>query len=48
MSNPLTHLLYMAYKSNLNWALDPRKPRNTQTAAAPAAKSPKSNQKQED
>ena len=48
MSNPLTHLLYMAYKSNLNWALDPRKPRNTQIAAAPVAKSTKSNKKQED
>ena len=48
MSNPLTHLFNMAYKSNLNWALDPRKPRNTQAATTTAAKSPKSNQKQED
>lgn len=47
MSNPLTHQFNMAYKSNLNWALDPRKPRYSQAAAAPAAKSPKSNKKQE-
>ena len=47
MSNPLTHHLYMTYKSNLNWALDPRKPRYSQAAATPAAKSTKSNKKQE-